>query len=82
MEINNFDNIEALFKIEGPQNISLIFQAPKTQCVRFCVSVEMPKEPLEQRVPNDSHGRETASLDNSKLSSQKKKKKLQLKTAF
>lgn len=43
MQINNFDNIEALFKIEGPQNISLIFQAPKTLSVQFCVPVEMPK---------------------------------------
>lgn len=69
---NNFDNTEALLKIKGPQNISLIFQAPKTLSVQSRVSVEMPKKPLKQRIPNDCYGREMASLDNSKLSSPKK----------
>lgn len=44
MQINNFDNIEALFKIEGPQNVSSIFQAPKMLSVQFHLTVEMPKE--------------------------------------
>ena len=44
MQIGNFDNIEALFEVEGPRTIGLIFRAPKALSARFCVPAEMPKE--------------------------------------